>query len=199
MANLTIQILAGVPDCIHANEGYAYPKPAVQLTEGISAYSVSPSIATYTQGNAIKYSSLEESAYTSVTPGPIIKQTVYSSPVVTKSFLPSAPIVTNSYLPPAPVITKSYLPPVATAAPYPYASVAPVITKSYLPPVGPVAYTAPLSKVATYTPTSNIVSIPAIKSLEYQYPKVSTGYHAASVAYVLFFVSNFNFWNAFCN
>lgn len=194
MANLTIQILAGVPDCIHANEGYAYPKPAVQLTEGISAYSVSPSIATYTQGNAIKYSSLEESAYTSVTPGPIIKQTVYSSPVVTKSFLPSAPIVTNSYLPPAPVITKSYLPPVGTVAPYtpytpytPYASVAPVITKSYLPPVGPVGYTAPLSKVATYTPTSNIVSIPAVKSLEYQYPKVSTGYHAASVAYVLFF------------
>lgn len=179
--------MAGVPDCIHANEGYAYPKPAVQLTEGISAYSVSPSIATYTQGNAIKYSSLEESAYTSVTPGPIIKQAVYSSPVVTKSFLP-----TNSYLPPAPVITKSYLSPapVATVGPYPYASVAPVITKSYLPP---------LSKVATYTPTSNIVSIPAVKSLEYQYPKVSTGYHAASVAYVLLLVSIFNFWNAFCN
>lgn len=195
MANLTIQILAGVPDCIHANEGYAYPKPAVQLTEGISAYSVSPSIATYTQGNAIKYSSLEESAYTSVTPGPIYKQAVYSAPVVTKSFLPAAPVVTKSYLSPAPVITKSYLPPaapvssyiqaapIATVAPFAsYAQASPVITKSYLPPVSPVAYTAPISKVATYTPTSNIVSIPGVKSFAYQYPKVSTGYHAASVA-----------------
>lgn len=185
MANLSVQILAGVPDCIHASEGYVYPKPAVQLAEGISAYSVSPSIATYTQGNAIKYSSLEESAYTSVTPGPIIKQTVYSAP--------AAPVITKSYLPPTPIVTKSYLPPVApvapiaTVAPYaavtpvaPIASVAPVITKSYLPPVSPVAYSAPVvAKVATYTPTSNIVSIP---SVNYQYPKYSTGYQAASVA-----------------
>lgn len=164
MANLSIQILAGLPPCIH-DEGYTYPKPAVQLTEGINAYSVSPSIATYTQGNAIKYSSLEESAYTSVTPVPIIKQAVYSAPVA----------VTKSYLPPAPVITKSYLPPVAPIATVatPIASVAPVITKSYLPPV---------AKVATYTPTTNIVSIPAVKSVEYQYPKISTGYQAASVA-----------------
>lgn len=167
MANLSVQILAGVPDCIHANEGYVYPKPAVQLTEGISSYSVSPSIATYTQGNAIKYSSLEESAYTSVTPGPFIKQSVYSAPI-------------------SPVITKSYLPPIANVASYPavtpippIASVAPVITKSYLPPVSQVAYTAPLSKVATYTPTSNIVSIPAVR---YSYPKYSTGYQAANVA-----------------
>lgn len=51
MANFSIQILAGgFSDCIHANEGYSYPKPAVQLNEGISTYSVSPSIATYTQG-----------------------------------------------------------------------------------------------------------------------------------------------------
>lgn len=148
MASLSIQILAGLPPCIH-DEGYAYPKPAVQLAEGINAYSVSPSIATYTQGNAIKYSSLEESAYTSVTPVPIIKQAVYSAPVA---------------------VTKSYLPP------------PPVITKSYLPPIGPVSYTAPVAKIATYTPTTNIVSIPAVKSVEYQYPKISTGYQAASVA-----------------
>lgn len=185
MANLSVQILAGVPDCIHANEGYAYPKPAVQLTEGISSYSVSPSIATYTQGNAIKYSSLEESAYTSVTPGPFIKQAVYSAPIV-----PAAPVITKSYLPPTPVITKSYLPsiapvaPIATIAPYPAYSgvtpIPPVVTKSYLPPVSQVAYTAPLSKVATYTPTSNIVSIPAVRYNSY--PKYSTGYQAASVA-----------------
>lgn len=188
VANLSVQILAGVPDCIHANEGYVYPKPAVQLTEGISSYTVSPSIATYTQGNAIKYSSLEESAYTSVTPGPIIKQAVYSAtPIV-----PAAPIITKSYLPPTPVITKSYLPPIAPVAPIatvasypavtpiaPIASVAPVVTKTYLPPVSQVAYTAPLSKVATYTPTSKIVSIPAVN---YQYPKYTTGYQAASVA-----------------
>lgn len=194
MANLSVQILAGVPDCIHASEGYAYPKPSVQLTEGISAYSVSPSIATYTHGNAIKYSSLEESAYTSVTPGPFIKQAVYSAPaapiikqaVYSTPIVPAAPVITKSYLPPPSLITKSYLPPVApvapiaTVAPYPSVTpITPVVTKSYLPPVSQVAYTAPLSKVATYTPTSNIVSIPAVN---YQYPKYSTGYHAASVA-----------------
>lgn len=169
MANLSIQILAGVPDCIHANEGYVYPKPSVQLTEGVSAYSVSPSIATYTQGNAIKYSSVEESAYTSVTPAPIFKHAVYAAPAIQP-----APIITKSYLSSSPVITKSYLPPIAT--------VAPVITKSYLPPVNQFAYTAPISKVATYTPTTNIVSIPAVKTVDYQYPKISTGYHGASVA-----------------
>lgn len=199
VANLLLQISAGVPDCIHANSGgYVYPKPAVQLTEGISAYSVSPSITTYTQGNAIKYSSLEESAYASVTPGPIIKQIGYSAPIVPKiPILPTAPVITKSYLPsPTPVITKSYLPPVAPVAPVatvaslppiasyaPIATVAPVITKSYLPPpphVNQLAFTAPLSKVATYTPTSNIYSIPAVKSLAY--PKISTGYQATSVA-----------------
>lgn len=170
VANLSVQILAGVPDCIHANEGYVYPKPAVQLTEGISSYTVSPSIATYTQGNAIKYSSLEESAYTSVTPGPFIKQSVYSAtPIV-----PAAPIITKSYLPPTPVITKSYLPPVA-----PIATVAPYPAVTPIAPVSQFAYTAPLSKVATYTPTSKIVSIPAVN---YQYPKYTTGYQAASVA-----------------
>lgn len=131
MANLSIQILAGIPDCIHANEGYAYPKPAVQLHEGVSAYSVSPSIATYTQGNAVKYSTLEESAYTSVTPAPIIKQAYYSAPVVTKTFTPQ---------------------------------------------VTQLSYAAPLSKVATYTPTSNIVAIPAVKQIDYQYPKITSGY-----------------------
>lgn len=176
MANLSIQILAGVPDCIHANEGYVYPKPAVQLTEGVNTYSVSPSVTTYTQGNAIKYSSLEESAYTSVTPAPIIKQYV-SSPVITKSYVSSAPIVTKSYVQSAPVFAKSYLPPLA-----PVATIAPAITKSYYPQVNQYAYTAPLSKVATYTPTSNIVSIPAVKNYEYSYPKITTGYQASSVA-----------------
>lgn len=175
MANLSVQILAGVPDCIHANEGYVYPKPAVQLTEGVSAYSVSPSIATYAHGNAIKYSSLEESAYTSITPAPLIKQAVYSAPLITKSYVTPAPIITKSYLPP--------IAPIATVAPA-YASVTPAITKAYLPPVSQLAYTAPLSKVATYTPTSSIVSIPAVKSVAYQYPKYTAGYQAASVAYV---------------
>lgn len=177
MANLSIQILAGVPDCIHANEGYVYPKPAVQLTEGVSTYGVSPSIATYTQGNAIKYSSLEESAYTSVTPAPIIRQYV-SAPVITKSYVSASPIVTKSYLPPLAQVA-----PVATVAPYAsYGPVAPVITKSYLSPASQFAYTAPLSKVATYTPTSNIVSIPGVKNIDYSYPKIATGYHASSVA-----------------
>lgn len=50
MANVLAQTFAGVPDCIHANDGYAYPRPAIQLSEGIGAYSVAPSVATYTQG-----------------------------------------------------------------------------------------------------------------------------------------------------
>lgn len=50
VANVMVQALAGVPDCIHANEGYAYPRPAIQLSAGIGAYSVAPSVATYTQG-----------------------------------------------------------------------------------------------------------------------------------------------------
>lgn len=180
MANLSIQILAGVPDCIHANQGYVYSKPAVQLTEDVNAYSVSPSVTTYTQGNAIKYSSLEESAYTSVTPAPILKQIV-AAPVFTKSYVQAAaPIVTKAYIPPPspPVYTKSYVSPVApyaTVAPIaPVASIAPTITKSYLPPISQVAYTAPISKLATYTPTSNIVPIPAVKS--YSYPTIPTGY-----------------------
>lgn len=169
MANVSVQILAGVPDCIHANNayGYNYPKPAIQLTEGgVSAYSVSPSVTTITQGNAIKYSTLEESAYTSVTPAPVITKS-YVSPVI-----PSA-------IPPTPIYTKAYLPPIAA----PVASVAPVITKSFLRPVNQYAYTAPLSKVATYTPTSSLVSIPAaVKTVDYSYPKIATGYHASSLA-----------------
>lgn len=176
VANVSIQILAGVPDCIHANDGYGYnyPKPAIQLTEGgVSAYSVSPAVTTYTQGNAIKYSSLEESAYTSVTPASIVKQIVPAAPVITKSYV--SPAVYPSAIPPTPIYTKAYLPP-------PIASVAPVITKSYLRPVNQFAYTAPLSKVATYTPTSSLVSIPAVKTVDYSYPKITTGYHASSVA-----------------
>lgn len=176
MANVSVQILAGVPDCIHANAayGYDYPKPAIQLTEGgVSGYSVSPAVTTITQGNAIKYSSLEESAYTSVTPASIVKQFV-SAPVITKSY------VHPSVIPPTPVYTKAYLPPPIAA---PVASVAPVITKSFLRPVNQFAYTAPLSKVATYTPTSSLVSIPAaVKTVDYSYPKITTGYHASSLA-----------------
>lgn len=180
VANVSAQILAGVPDCIHANDayGYSYPKPAIQLTEGgISAYhSVSPAVTTITQGNAIKYSSLEESAYTSVTPASVVKQIV-SAPLITKSYV-SSPIIPSA-IPPTPVYTKAYLPPIAA----PVASVAPVITKSFLRPVNQYAYTAPLSKVATYTPTSSLVSIPAaVKTVDYSYPKIATGYHAASVA-----------------
>lgn len=172
MANLSIQILAGVPDCIHANEGYVYPKPAIQLTEDVNAYGVSPSVTTYTHGNAIKYSSLEESAYTSVTPAPIVKQFV-SAPIITKSYVSqAAPVLTKSYISSPPIYTKSYISPVTPVAPV--ASIAPVITKSYLPPISQIAYTAPLSKFATYTPTSNIVSIPGVKS--YAYPKIATGY-----------------------
>lgn len=178
VANVSVQILAGIPDCIHAHNdgyGYTYPKPAIQLTEGgVSAYSVSPSVTTYTQGNAIKYSSLEESAYTSVTPASVVKQIV-SAPVITKSYLSPA---ISSAIPPTPVYTKAYLPPIAA----PIASVAPVITKSYLRPVNQFAYTAPLSKVATYTPTSSLVSIPAVKTVDYSYPKITTGYHASSLA-----------------
>lgn len=177
VANVSVQILAGIPDCIHANNdyGYSYPKPAIQLTEGgLSAYSVSPSIATITQGNAIKYSSLEESAYTSVTPASVVKQFV-SAPVITKSYV--SPVYPSA-IPPTPVYTKAYLPPIA-----PVASVAPVITKSFLQPVNQLAYTAPLSKVATYTPTSSLVSIPAaVKTVDYSYPKITTGYHASSLA-----------------
>lgn len=161
VANISIQILAGVPDCIHANDGYSYPKPAIQLTEG--------GVTTFTHGNAIKYSTLEESAYTSVTPASIVKQFV-SAPVITKSYLsPAIP----SIVAPTPAYTKAYLPPIA-------APVAPVITKSYIRPVNPIAYTAPLSKVATYTPTSSLLSIPAVKTVDYSYPKISSGYHHAS-------------------
>lgn len=149
VANLSVQIFAGVPDCIHANEGYSYPKPAVQLTEGINTYSVSPSIATYTTGSAVKYSALEESEYTSVTPGPIVKQ-VYSAPVVTKSYVAPA---------------------VATVSHGGYGS--------YVAAPTPIAYTAPLSKIATYTPTSNFV-VPAVKKVAaipaYQYPRITPGY-----------------------
>lgn len=166
VANVSVQILAGVPDCIHANDGYSYPKPTIQLTEG--------GVTTYTQGNAIKYSTLEESAYTSVTPASIVRQIV-SAPVITKSYLsPAIP----SIIPPTPVYTKAYLPPIAA----PVASVAPVITKSYLRPANQFAYTAPLSKVATYTPTSSLVSIPAVKTIDYSYPKIANGYHASSLA-----------------
>lgn len=175
MANLSVQILAGVPDCIHGHEGYVYPKPSVQLAEGVSSYTVSPSVTTYTQGNSVKYSSIEESAYSSVSPLPILKQAVYSSPVITKSYVPAAPVIAKTYVPSPHIITKSYLPPVGP-------SIAPVITKSYLPPVSQVAYTAPLSKVATYTPTNNIVPIPVVKSFDYSYPKIATGYQAASVS-----------------
>lgn len=180
MANLSIQILAGVPDCIHANEGYVYPKPSVQLSEGVSSYTVSPSIATYTQGNSLKYSSIEESAYSSVSPLPILKQAVYSAPVITKSYVPAAPVIAKSYVSSPHIVTKSYLPPVASVGPI--APIAPVITKSYLPPVNQVAYTAPLSKVAAYTPTNHIVPIQAVKSFDYSYPKIATGYQAASVS-----------------
>lgn len=53
VANVLAQTLAGVPDCIHANEGYAYPRPAYQLSEGLGAYNVAPSVATYSQGKFI--------------------------------------------------------------------------------------------------------------------------------------------------
>lgn len=171
VANVSEQILAGVLDCIHANDdyNYSYPKPAIQLTEG----GVSPSVSTYTQGNAIKYSSLEESAYTSVTPASIVKQ-VISAPLITKSYVSAA---IPSAIQPAPVYTKAYLPPIG-----PVASVAPVISKSYLRPINQFAHTSPLSKVPTYTPTSSLVSLPAVKTVDYSYPKITTGYHASSVA-----------------
>lgn len=145
VANLSAQIFAGVPDCIHANEGYSYPKPAIQLSEGISGYSVSPSIATYTQGNAIKYSTLEESAYTSVTPGPIIKQAVYSAPTYTNTYLPPAPVVVPqispvaytaplskiaTYTPTSNVVAIPAVKNVAAFTSYQY----PKVTPGYLPP-----------------------------------------------------------------
>lgn len=139
-------------------------------------------------GNAVKYSSIEESAYTSVTPAPLYKQAVYSAPVATKAYLP--PVKHVSYA--APVITKSYLPPVTPTY------TAPVVTKSFLPPVTYTGklinwrilmhdiywiliilkknciFTAPLSKVATYTPTSSVLAVPAVKTVAY--PRVTPRY-----------------------
>lgn len=91
-----------------------------------------------------------------MTPAPIYKQALYSAPVQPVSYA-------------QPVITKSYLPPVA-----PVSYAAPVVAKSFVPAVNQYAYTAPLSKVATYTPTSNILTVPAIKTVAY--PKITPGY-----------------------
>lgn len=55
----------------------------------------------------------------------------------------------------------------------------PAITKTYLPPpTAAFGYTAPLSKIATYTPTSNIVSIPSVNKVAvsaYDYPRIAIG------------------------
>lgn len=104
--------------------------------------------------------------------------TVTAAPIIKQSYI-SAPIAVTA----APIIKQSYISAPIAVTPAPVYS-APYLTKSYAPQISPLAYTGHLSKVATYTPTSNIFSIPAVKQVSYQYPKITPGYLPPSPAKV---------------
>lgn len=97
-----------------------------------------------------------------------------ATPVVSNTYLPPAsiatPVVSNTYLPPTPVVSNAYLPPAT-------------VTKTYVPSAyNAISYARPLSKIATYTPTSNIVSVPAVSKVAYGYPNIATKYISSAVS-----------------
>ncbi|XP_030380300.1 pupal cuticle protein G1A [Scaptodrosophila lebanonensis] len=127
---------------------------AVGTTQQNVVRSFGGTVSTYSKNVVTPYSSVSkvDSRTTNNVYTPAVAKTVYSAPVVTKSYYtaeaPSvaAPVAyTKTYAAPAPVVTKTYAAPAVYAAPAPvftktYAAPAPVVAKTY---AAPAVYAAP--------------------------------------------------------